>query len=364
MDQNLTLDMDTLEPGLRKMVRAIENKPDLPERLARMALAFRKHHDRNDSCKLALAARSMRPNDELIRVLTDWVIRRHAPQWHFPLVHDELRNQAYSDALQHFVEPGMVVFEIGTGTGLLAMLAARAGAGHVYTCETEPPVAEAARDIIARNGLAERITVIQKNATEIRLGKDLPERADLFVAEIVDNHILAESVLALTEFARAHLLKPGAKLLPHSVSAMGMLVAGEWRKYRMDKVMGFDLSPFNRFSPSMSNAGAGGGQIDALSDVHKLLELDLMQDQPKMTEARNITITTNKPGVMDGMLRWHKLDFGDGIFFENRPPQISAWYPQLHLFQEPRTVKKGEKMRIEIFHDRERIVIQEADICL
>ena len=113
------------------------------------------------------------------------------------------------------------MFEIGTGTGLLAMLAARAGARHFYTCEAEQPVAEAARDIISRNGLSERITVIAKSAEKIRLVEDLPERADLFVAEIVDNSLLGERVLPLTELARARLLKPGAVLLPRAIAAMG-----------------------------------------------------------------------------------------------------------------------------------------------
>jgi len=357
--QNRILDTESLEPGLRTLVEAILDRRDLPERLARLALTFRKQRDRNDSLTLAGAARAMSPHDPLVQALTDWVVRRHVPLWHFRIVHDEQRNRAYADALRQFVKPGMTVFEIGTGTGLLAMLAAQAGARHVYTCEVEPPVAEAAREIIARNGFADRITVIEKDAMQIRIGQDLPERADLFVAEIVDNNLLGEQILQLTEFARARLLKPDAILLPHTVVAMGMVVrgSGSQQTCRMATVMGFDLSPFNRFSPQTVNAGLGGGDFDALSDCRELFAFDLTRDQPKMEESRKVSLMCTHSGVADGVLRWHRLDFGEGIVFENRPPQTSCWCPQLHLFRQPRTLVHGEEVSISFYHDRERLII-------
>jgi type II protein arginine methyltransferase len=354
------LDPESLDPGLRTLVAAIENRPDLPERLARMAIAFRGKGQGRDARALAEAARRLSPDDLQIQALTDWSIRKQAPLWHFPLVHDEIRNQAYADALHHFVKPGMTVFEIGTGTGLLAMLAARAGAAHVYTCETQPAVAEAAREIIARNGLGERITVIAKNATELRIGSDMPERADLFVAEIVDNSLLGEGVLPLTEYARAELLKPDAILLPRAISAIGMLVSGDdyRQNYRMDDVMGFDLTPFNRFAPSVVATGPGGGRPDPLSQARELLTLDLTIHQPAMKAPQTRMLTADREGVADGILRWHRLDFGAGIQFENCPPSLSAWHPQLHLFRTPRQVKSADKVSLSIFHDRERLYIE------
>ena len=118
----------------------------------------------------------------------------------------------------------------------------------------------AARDIIARNGFADRVTVIGKDAHALQLGVDLPERADPFAAEILDNTLLGEGVLPLTELARLKFLKPGAMLLPHTVSAMGYLLGGAGHRhlYRMGTVMGFDLTPFNRFTPVELNAGKGG----------------------------------------------------------------------------------------------------------
>lgn len=260
------LKLGALSPAALKFVTALlvkVNATDLAERLAKMALVFKGQKQKDDAHTLAKAARSLAPDNVRIRVLTDWLDRHQAPLWHFRIIHDQLRNETYSRALRHFVKPGMIVFEIGTGTGLLAMLAAQACAKHVYTCERRPDVAEAATEIIARNGFADRVTVIAKDAYDLQLGIDMPERADLFVAEIVDNTLLGEGVLPLTDLAKAKFLKPDAILLPQRVSAIGYLMTRtqHLETYRMSTVMDFDMTPFNRFTPLELNAGEGGGTL-------------------------------------------------------------------------------------------------------
>lgn len=358
---NGLIEWSRLSPAAQSFVHAITDKSNLPMRLANMALVFRSREMKGDAKGLARAAIRLAPNDYPIRVLTDWLQRREAPLWHFRIVHDQVRNQAYADALKRFVEPGMIVFEIGAGTGLLAMLAARAGAAHVYTCERRADVAEAARAIIARNGLADRITVIARDANQVRLGEDLPRRADLFVAEIVDNTLLGEQVLPLTELARAKFLTPDAILLPREVSAMGTLVSGHghWQDYRMDQVMGFDLSPFNRFSPVELSAGTGGKELEVLTEAVELARFDLHQDAP--AEARHqVRLIAQQAGRAEALLRWLRLDFGDGILFENRPPQRSSWDPQLHILPEALELDAGTVCTITVSHNRDRLFIWPA----
>lgn len=352
------LDLADLSVAARLFVSPLAEHPDLPERLAKMSLIFRGKEQKRDARLLAQAARNLAPDDFRIRVLTDWLNRRAAPLWHFKIIHDRLRNEAYARALTHFVKPGMTVFEIGTGTGILAMLAARAGAAHVYTCERRPEVAQAARDIIARNGLAERISVIAKDACAVRLGADIPERADLFVAEIVDNGLLGENVLALTELARAEFLRPDAILIPQRISTVGYLVSGQGHReaYYMDSAMGFDLTPFNRFAPLVISSGKGGGDVEPLSEAVELYGFDLHADA-ESEGALQVSLTANQSGVAEGVMRWLRLDFGAGILFENRPPQNSSWEPLLHVLPSSRVVRAGDSVDIEISHTRDQIFI-------
>ena len=352
------LDVNRLTAAARAFVAAIAGRPDVALRLAKMSLVFRTERQATDARVLARAAQRLAPCDERIRALTDWTQRDEAPLWHFGIVHDQLRNETYAHALQHFVRPDMTVFEIGTGTGLLAMLAVQAGARHVYTCERRLEVAAAACAIIQRNGFSERITVIAKDAHAVRLGADLPGPADLFVAELVDNSLLGEDVLSLTELARAKFLKPDAVLLPRQVSAIGCLVSGQGHRerYRMDRVLGFDLTPFNRFAPVMINAGKAGGEVDPLSDAVALVHFDLRVDAPAEA-SRRVTLTANRAGQVEGILRWLRLDFGDGIVFENRPPQRSHWDPMLHVLSQCRQLESGDAVEVEVYHQRHRLFV-------
>lgn len=81
--------------------------------------------------------------------------------FHFAMINDHARNCFYRSALQKAITPGDLVLEIGTGSGLLAMLAARAGAGHVYAIEANRNMADLAvqlikvpiMNILSRNGV-------------------------------------------------------------------------------------------------------------------------------------------------------------------------------------------------------------------
>jgi type II protein arginine methyltransferase len=352
------LDLEKLNPAARSFIAAIAHQPDLPLRLAKMGRMFHKQGKKDDGVAITRAARALAPGDFRVSALTAWLDRQQAPLWHFSIVRDHDRNLAYARALERFVKPGMIVYEIGTGTSILAMLAARAGAKHVYTCELKPDVAEAAREIIRRNGFEDRVTVINKNAKDVTVGVDLPERADLFVAEIVDNALLGEYVLDLTESARANVLKPGAILLPHTVAARGCLIGrhAEIERFRMGRTLDFDLTAFNRFAPAEINAGEGGGDFTRLSEDIDIARFDLAVDAP--AEAMHeVQFTASCAGRAEGVLRWLHLDFGGSLIFENRPPQKSSWYPQIHVFADPVDVARGDEIGVSVFHDRERLFL-------
>lgn len=340
-----------LSPSAQRFVEALEGRLDLPERLARMALTFRRLDQASDSALLGRWARRLAPADPRVRVLTDWIDRREVPLWHFVIARDEWRNAAYAAALEQAVRPGMTVFEVGTGTGLLAMLAVRAGAAHVYTCERQPAVAEAAREIVARNGMADRITVLEGDVRDL----DLAVRADLFVAEIVDSGLLGEQVLSLTRLARRRFLKEGAVLLPHRLSAWGALsTAGTGPRYRLETAMGFDLSPFNRFTPSVVWSGLEGEVL--LSEPVELVAFDLARDET--SGGGGLVLDASREGVAEGVVRWLRLDFGGSVFLENRPPgRCASWPPCLHLLPEPRAVRPGDRVEVDVSHDDLRIYL-------
>lgn len=356
----MLMDLNKLPEGIVKVVRAIEGKPDFPERLARLALFLKQVKKQSYlSQDLALHAWCLAPDDPQIRYLTYHAVCKIAPAWHFNIIGDSLRNETYAKALSRFIRPGMLVLEIGTGTGLLAMLAARAGAAQVITCEKEPLVAAMAQTIIAHNGLSDRVTVIPKELKDIRIGDDLPRQADLLVAEIVDNSLLGESVLPLYAYARRHLLLPEALVLPATIAALGMMVGGlKLEDHRAGTVMDFDLSPFNALSPPVVRNGPGGGQFEAYSEPVEIFRFDLHAANHPDREIRRLEVEATETGDVQGFMQWNWMDFGGGITFENRPPLKSCWWPVIHLFpEEGLAVRKGDIFSLHAEHDQARLMI-------
>ena len=129
------------------------------------------------------------------------------------MLHDDRRTGDYLAALAQAVQPGDVVLDIGTGSGVLAIAAARAGARHVYAVEASD-IAEVAERVFAVNDVADRITLVAGWSRQI----ELPEPADLLVSEIIGNEPFEEEILETTLDARRRLLKPDARLIPNALT--------------------------------------------------------------------------------------------------------------------------------------------------
>jgi precorrin-6B methylase 2 len=134
------------------------------------------------------------------------------PAEHARMLHDDRRTTDYIAALGQAVRPDDIVLDIGTGSGVLAIAAARAGARHVYAVEASD-IADVAERVFACNGVQDRVTLIRGWSRNV----ELPEPADVLVAEVIGNEPFEEEILETTLDARRRLLKPGARLIPHTL---------------------------------------------------------------------------------------------------------------------------------------------------
>src|ERR1051326_6442715 len=95
------------------------------------------------------------------------------------MIADERRMGAYAEALRRAVKPGAVVIDIGTGTGIFALIACRLGARRVYAIEPDNSIHLAAQ-VASANGSPDHIEFVQV----ILDYSVLPETADVIVSDI------------------------------------------------------------------------------------------------------------------------------------------------------------------------------------
>lgn len=124
---------------------------------------------------------------------------------------DNSRMQKYQDSIflnkDQFKDK--VVLDVGTGSGILSIWAAQAGARKVYAVEATD-MAKHARNLIQHNKLSDVITVIQSKVEDI----ELPEKVDIIISEWMGYFLLRESMLDSVLYARDKFLQPDGALYP------------------------------------------------------------------------------------------------------------------------------------------------------
>jgi hypothetical protein len=345
MKLNRSRDLDTV-------LREVEGKPEAMVALARL---LQPEDKRELAVQLCVRAIGLAPENEEVRALAAEVMSTGVPQWHFDIVRDQGRNNAYEAAIRRAVRPGSRVLEIGTGTGLLAMMAARAGAAEVFTCEADVAIATTAREIIARNGFADRVRVLNRHSTALDVTADLGGPVDVLISEIVSNDLLSEGALPVMEHAaHAALLKPGGRCIPlRGRVRIALASDDDWQVERMGEAAGFDLSLFNRLATPYRAIYIGAPRLILRSDPVDAFVFDFASGGP-YPEADAAHELVSNGGRVNGIAQWIALDLdGEGVY-ENlpEPGAGSSWMTNFHPFPREAQTAEGQRVPVQVRHDR------------
>ena len=148
---------------------------------------------------------------------------------HARYVSDSRRAQQYREALSRVVTSESVVLDLGSGTGILGLLAASAGARRVYAVE-EGPIASIASQVIRESGYGDVITVIGASSLTV----ELPEMVDLVVCDQLFGVAIEADMPNLLADAKARHLKPGGVLMPQAFSLAAVPVSAPWMRRRLE----------------------------------------------------------------------------------------------------------------------------------
>mmetsp|Transcript_25435 Transcript_25435/g.72909 ORF Transcript_25435/g.72909 Transcript_25435/m.72909 type:complete len:884 (+) Transcript_25435:118-2769(+) len=155
-------------------------------------------------------------------------------RWHFQMINDVERGAQYERAIAAAVRAvgnrpavraagGAIALDIGTGTGLLALMCGRLrGVRHVHACEMNDALCAVAQEVIASQ---EEVPVGKVDVHRtVSTALQLPEKADLIFCEIFDAGLLGEHALPTILHAKEALLKEDGLLVPARAAVFGQVV--------------------------------------------------------------------------------------------------------------------------------------------
>ncbi|WP_066648562.1 MULTISPECIES: 50S ribosomal protein L11 methyltransferase [Sphingomonas] len=326
-------------------------------RIAEMMLEAQRFDEMIDLCEEIIAGA-----DANVAARARSLMLRQIPGWHFSILSDLPRNRAYADAIARALaaRPGARVLEIGTGSGILAMHAVRAGAAHVVTCEANRLVAQAARGVLVANGMNRQITLFNRHSTRLTEA-DIGGRADILISEIIADNVLSEGVLPSHEHALRALCVPDPVVIPARATVCVALATDHSPlRAALDHLDGFDLAPFNRLRPPVISIKADDPDVQLRSEPIDLFAFDLAMPSRQPPE-RGTRMMQSGGGRIDGVVQWLRLDLAPGISYENPPNGAwSNWGLRFHRFDDPVETQAGDLITIDAAHDRSRISITRA----
>ena len=313
-------------------------------------------------------------------------------RWHFRMLNDKKRNQAYKQAISKAISQGHdIVLDVGSGTGILSMFAVQGGAREVFACEMSKTMYEMGYDVLKANNMDVLVHTIHKKSTDIKVGEDIPKQVSLVVTETLDCGLLGEGILATIKHAWANLLMPSAgdsyshlpnakpvsKVIPGGAVVYAMaIMCDDIRNQSKSKprISGINMFPEcsiggevmeqNSQMPSSKNAwdqvepynteclSSLRGGFTPLSCPFKVTEYDF-NNPSSLHEDRNLhlEIPAIHDGRVDAIAAWFDLQLDEEIMLSTGPKDNSLCWEQavfpVHLNSAGKNeVSKGDFLSI------------------
>lgn len=291
---------------------------------------------------------------------------------HVMMLADDVRVRAYAKALA-VVAPDKRVLDLGTGTGVLALLAARAGARRVIAVE-ESAAADLAAQVFAAADAG--VTLVRRSSRDV----ELDQPVDVIVHELLGSDPLAEGVLPTIADARRRFLAPGGTLVPHRLEIV--CVGVDTRGVARDREAALAaLAAVDSIADALGPVAAvvaalparafitnlGDIPFEILTEPEVLHDLDLMTaDEDACAAKLTKYLCVTRPGRLDAVVTYFRAHLAPGITLTNAPEwPRTHWDRKLTSLSAGRAVLPGEQVAIEIFREsalkHENLVVDVAD---
>ena len=307
---------------------------------------------------LRFAARRIAASDWLMSVLYDHINEANFAGLaeHEEMLSDSVRVDAYHRGIHRNVQHGDVVLDLGTGTGLLAFMASKAGAKKVYAVEHSDFI-QVAREIARHNGFT-NIEFVQANSREFTP----PEPIDVVLHEQMGDELFNENLLQNVLDLRSRVLRPGGRILPARFRLFAEPVAFQEsmrirRFWNIDLPDGIDLSGTEhspvagRFDTDRNEQfwTRPGSVASTVGEPQAVLEFDLhtLESLDSLSTDHLIERTASVDTIVDGCCIWFEAVFDYATTLSTSPlAPLTSWGNR--IFRLDQQIAAGEQLRLNL----------------
>ena len=275
---------------------------------------------------------------------------------HEEMLSDSVRVNAYHQGIHANVGEGDVVLDLGTGTGLLAFMAAKAGASKVYAVEHSDFI-DVAREIAELNTI-DNIEFVQANSREFTP----PEPVDVIIHEQMGDELFNENMLENLLDLRDRVLAPGGKILPARfqlfVEPVSFYESMRVRRFwNIDLPDGIDLSATERsYTAARFDTGRTeqlwtrpGSVATTMGTRSPVLEFDVhtLESVESLPVDHVVAREAQKDMIVDGLCVWFTASFDDETTLTTSPlAPVTSWGNR--MFRVDEDIAAGESRRWHI----------------
>merc|ERR1712018_1095220 len=271
---------------------------------------------------------------------------------HEEMLKDEVRTLTYRNSMYHnkHLFKGKTVLDVGCGTGILSMFAAKAGAKKVIGIECSS-IVEYAQKIVKANNLDDVVEIIKGKVEEVSLPEGI-DKVDIIISEWMGYCLFYESMLNTVLYARDKWLAPGGMIFPDRATLY--VTAIEDRQYKdekinwWDQVYGFDMSCIRKTAVSEPLVDVvDPKQVVSNSCLVKEVDMYTVKIED-LSFSAPFHLQMRRDDYMQAIVAYFNIEFTKchkRTGFSTSPEsRYTHWKQTVFYFNDYVTVKKGEEV--------------------
>lgn len=270
---------------------------------------------------------------------------------HEEMLKDQVRTLSYRNAILKNKDlfKDKIVLDVGCGTGILSMFAAKAGAKHVIAVDMSSIIGMAQK-IVDLNGFSDKITLLQGKLEDVELPYP---KVDIIISEWMGYFLLYESMLDTVLIARDKYLVEGGLIFPDKCSMhIAAIEDGEYKEEKIlywENVYGFDYSPF--IEQAMVEPLVDIVENNAVvTTSSQLIEFDLNTVTiPELAFKSKFKIQATRDDLVHAFISWFDIEFpsdpvnGSKVTFSTGPlAHYTHWKQTVFYLDQVLDLKRGE----------------------